>query len=198
MGIVHPIGVQANKLHFCDLELILNITGYSHIKENNNKISFFNMGTVWKKFDPSSFFQFSLEHPQENKGFLKASIFDVLMVESLLGVDPTQSYGENTKSPIQDFIDFAMKPHWKLIFFTNSSQVAICYFYILLFDSLISLWFWSETAKNKFRKKNQSLMGFYSRIYEILDGAFSIFPITLGRVDPLQWFDHQNITNWRL
>ena len=35
------------------------------------------------------------------------------MVESLLRVDPTQSYGENTKNPIQDFIDFAMKPHWK-------------------------------------------------------------------------------------
>ena len=33
------------------------------------------------------------------------------MVKSLLGVDPTQSYGENTKDPIQDFIDFAMKTH---------------------------------------------------------------------------------------
>ena len=27
------------------------------------------------------------------------------MVESLLGVDPTQSYGENTKKRIQDFIE---------------------------------------------------------------------------------------------
>ena len=34
-----------------------------------------------------------------------------MMVESLLGVDPTQSYGENTKSPSQDFIDFAIKTH---------------------------------------------------------------------------------------
>ena len=42
---------------------------------------------------------------------MKASIYDVLMVESLLGVDPTKSYGENTKSPIQDFIDFAIKTH---------------------------------------------------------------------------------------
>ena len=33
------------------------------------------------------------------------------MVDSLLGVDPTQSFGENTKTPIQDFIDFAMKTH---------------------------------------------------------------------------------------
>ena len=33
------------------------------------------------------------------------------MVESLLGVDPTQRYGENTKSPSQDFIDFAIKTH---------------------------------------------------------------------------------------
>ena len=136
------------------------------------------MGTGWKKFDPSSFFQFSLEPPQ------MFWCLDVLMVESLLGVNPTQSYGENTKSPIQDFIDFAMKTHWKLIFFTNSSQVPICYFYILLFDSLISLWFWTETAKTNLEKKFQFLMGFYSRIYEILDGAFRIFPISLGRVDP--------------
>ena len=42
---------------------------------------------------------------------MKASICDVLMVESLLGVDPTQSYGENTKSPIQDLIEFAIKTH---------------------------------------------------------------------------------------
>ena len=48
---------------------------------------------------------------KKNKVFLQASIFDVLTVESLMGVDPTHSYGENTKSPIQDFIDFAMKTH---------------------------------------------------------------------------------------
>ena len=30
------LGVQANKLHFCNLELILNKTGYSHIVENHN------------------------------------------------------------------------------------------------------------------------------------------------------------------
>ena len=28
------LGVQAKKLHFCNLELILNKTGYSHIMEN--------------------------------------------------------------------------------------------------------------------------------------------------------------------
>ena len=32
-----------------------------------------------------------------------------MMFKSLLRVDPTQSYGENTKNAIQDFIDFAMK-----------------------------------------------------------------------------------------
>ena len=47
---------------------------------------------------------------KKNKEFLKASIYDILMVESLLGVDPTKSYRENTKKTIQDFIDFAMKP----------------------------------------------------------------------------------------
>ena len=30
------LGVQANKLHFCNLELILNQTGYSHIIENKH------------------------------------------------------------------------------------------------------------------------------------------------------------------
>ena len=29
-------------------------------------------------------------------------------------------------------------------------------------------------------------MGFYSRIYGILDEAFCVFPITLSRVDPQQ------------
>ena len=68
-----------------------------------------------KKIWPPSFFPiFSgtrQNFGEENKVFLKASICDVLMVESLLGVDPTQTYGENTKNPIQDFIDFAMKTH---------------------------------------------------------------------------------------
>ena len=73
------------------------------------------MGTGWKKFDPPCFFQFSPEpakfFSEENKLFLEASICYVLVVESLLGVDPTQSYVENTKNPIQDFIDFAIKTH---------------------------------------------------------------------------------------
>ena len=42
-----------------------------------------------------------------------------MMVESLLGVDPTQSYGENTESRSQDFIDFAIKTHQKMIFFSQ-------------------------------------------------------------------------------
>ena len=51
------LGVQANKLQFCNLELILNKTGYSHIMESKNIFfSFFNMGTSWKKFDPPCFF----------------------------------------------------------------------------------------------------------------------------------------------
>ena len=159
------------------------------------------MGTGWKKFDPSSFFQFFLEHPQknleENKVFLKASICDVLMVESLLEVDPTQSYGENTKSPIQDFIDFAMKTHWKLIFFSQIHHKYLLFFHIIVwFSHIFMILNWN--SKNKCRKKLQFLIGFYSRIYEILDGAFCIFPITLGRVDPQQWFGHQNITSWSL
>ena len=37
--------VQANKLHFCNLELILNKTGYIAKSWKTNKKSFFNMGT---------------------------------------------------------------------------------------------------------------------------------------------------------
>ena len=48
------------------------------------------------------------------KVFPEALICDVLMVKSLLGVNPTQSYGENTKSSFQDFIDFAMKNPLKI------------------------------------------------------------------------------------
>ena len=36
-------------------------------------------------------------------------ICDVLLVEPLLRVDSTQSYGENTKSPTQDLINFLGK-----------------------------------------------------------------------------------------
>ena len=56
------LGVQAKKLHFCNLELILEKTGYSHIMKNKKIFfSFFNMGTSWKKFDSPRFFQFSPE-----------------------------------------------------------------------------------------------------------------------------------------
>ena len=87
-----------------------------------------------------------------------------------------------------------------MIFFTNLSQVGICYFYILLFVYLISSWFWTETAKTNFFLKIscQFLMGFHSKIYEILDRVFCIFPKTLGRVDPQQRFNHQNIPNWSI
>ena len=47
----------------------------------------------------------------KTKIFLEASICDVSVVESLLGFDPTQGYGQNTKSPIQDFIYFAIKTY---------------------------------------------------------------------------------------
>ena len=73
------------------------------------------MGTGWINLTPR-FFQFSPEPVnffEENKVFIEASICDVLMVKSFLGVNPTKSYGENTKSSIQDFIDFAIKTYKK-------------------------------------------------------------------------------------
>ena len=65
-----------------------------------------------------------------------------------------------------------------------------CYFYILSFDSLIFYDFLTKTAKTNFEFFFQFLIGFHSKIYEILDRVFCIFPITLGKVDPQQWFDH--------
>ena len=104
MRIVHP--------KFCDPELILNKTGYSHIMENKKNI-FFKHGNWLKKIcHPLVFFNFlrnSSVFLEKNSVFLEALICDVLMVKSLLRVDPTQNYGENTKSSIQDFIDFAIK-----------------------------------------------------------------------------------------
>ena len=67
----------------------------------------------------------------KNGIFLEAFISDVYLYESnCWGVDPTQKYGENTKSPTQDSIDFAIKPYKFLII--------ICYFQILLSDLIIS------------------------------------------------------------
>jgi hypothetical protein len=50
---------------------------------------------------------------EKNYVILEASICVVRMIKPLLVVDPTQSYGEkeNTKSPIRDFIDFAIKTY---------------------------------------------------------------------------------------
>ena len=52
----------------------------------------------------------------------------------------------------------------------------------------------SDTC-DKFVNKKFFKMRFYSKIYEILAWAFCIFPITLGKVDPQQLFDHHNIKN---
>ena len=82
-----------------------------------------------------------------------------------------------------------------MIFF-HKFITSICYLYILLFDSLISLWFWTKTAKTNFDFFFHFSMGFHSKIYEILAWAFCIFPITLGEVDSQQRFDHQNTSNW--
>ena len=83
--------------------------------ENKKKIfHFLAWEPVGKNLTLLVFSNFLLNPPEclvKNKEFLKGSIWDVLMVESLLRVDHTQSYGENTKNPIQDFIDFAMKTH---------------------------------------------------------------------------------------
>ena len=119
------------------------------------------------------------------------------MVKSLLRVDSTQSYWENTKNPIQDFIDFAMKTikNWKKI--SKFVFVVSVQNHEDIRESNNNMWKKTYTC-DEFVKKIQFSMSFYRKIYKILDRAFCIFPITLGRVDPQQWLDHQNITNWSL
>ena len=73
------------------------------------------------------------------------------MVGSMLEVDPTQSYGENTKSPIQDFHGFCYKNLLKFIFWSNFSSLSVIST-LLLSDSTISSWFWTETAKKTSRE----------------------------------------------
>ena len=58
------LGVQANKLHFCNLELILNKTGYSHIMENKKKFHFLTWEPVEKNLTPLVFSNF-LRNPPE-------------------------------------------------------------------------------------------------------------------------------------
>ena len=57
------LGVQTNKLHFCNLELMLNKTGYSHIMKNKKKIHFLTWELVGKILIPLVFFiKFCPEH----------------------------------------------------------------------------------------------------------------------------------------
>ena len=71
--------------------------------ENKHKINFLTWELVEKNLTSLVFSNFLWNTPKKilevNKVFVNASILDVLMVESLLGVDPTQSYGGNTKAP---------------------------------------------------------------------------------------------------
>ena len=54
------LGVQATKLHFCNLKLILNKTGYSHVMENKIVFHFLTWEPVEENLT-SSFFKFSPE-----------------------------------------------------------------------------------------------------------------------------------------
>ena len=162
MGIVHPRSTsKANKLHFCNLELILNKTGYSHIMENKNIFfSFFNMGTGWTKFDPSSLNPIFSEPgtpPKnfwtENKVFHKGFNFWCFDGWIIVGGRPNPKLWGKYKKPHPRFHRFCYENPLKIDFF-HKFITSICYFYILLFDSLISLWFWTETEKTNFEKKS--------------------------------------------
>ena len=50
----------------------------------------------------------------------------------MLGVDPTLSYGKNTKSPIQDFHRFGYKNLLKFIFFKIISHNYLLFSHIIV------------------------------------------------------------------
>ena len=68
---------------------------------------------------------------------VEASICDVFRIEPFLGVEPTRKLWGKYKSPTRDLIDFAIKTYYNLIFFYKF-VIIICYFHILLPDSIIS------------------------------------------------------------
>ena len=69
------------------------------MENKNKKNPFSNMGTGWNKFDPLVFSNFLRNPPKFlEENIVKALMCDVMMVETLLGVDPIQRYGENTKA----------------------------------------------------------------------------------------------------
>ena len=77
------------------------------------------------KFDPPRFFSNFLQNPleffREKLGNSRGSNLWSFSGESMLGVNPTQSYGKNTKSPIQDFHRFRYKNLYKIDFLNNFS-----------------------------------------------------------------------------
>ena len=93
-GELSILGVQANKLHLVIWNWYwtkLDIA--TSWKTKQNCFHFLTCEPVEKNWPPWFFPIFTGNHQkflEENKVFLKASICDVLMVESLLGVDPTQ------------------------------------------------------------------------------------------------------------
>ena len=62
----------------------------------------------------------------------------------MLGVDPTQSYGENTKSPIQDFHRFCYKNLLKIDFFKIISHNYLLFWHIVWFYNIFMTLNWNS------------------------------------------------------
>ena len=62
---------------------------------------------------------------------------DLFMVGSMLGVDPTQSYGENTKSTIQDVHGYRYKNLLQIIFWNNLSKLSVMFTYYCLIQQYL-------------------------------------------------------------
>ena len=100
---------------------------------------------------PLDFFKFFSKPPEisRKKKILEASICDLLVVEWMLRVNRTQSYGENTKSPIQDFHRFGYKKILKFIFFKIIPHIYLLFSHtIVWFYNIFKILNWNSEKKS--------------------------------------------------
>ena len=103
------LNINSNLYYNLKLQLGICWTRVQHYDSTVN-----SGNTKGDQFDPLCFFEFSPYSP--GLFFLEASICDRLMLGSMLRVNPTQSYGENTKSPIHNVHRFRYKNLLQFIF----------------------------------------------------------------------------------
>ena len=160
-------------------------------------ILLFNHGNTkergWVKLTPSGFFKLSPKPPgifRKKKFVLKAPICDILVVGSILKVDPTQIYWENTKRPIQEFHEFRYKNLLQFIFWIISHKYLLYSYIIVWFYNIFMILNWIR-EKNL---QNSLKISVFFQIFSFQDRRlFTFNVITLLTFDLKQQSCHHNI-----